>query len=91
MASHTKGPRLTPQEQRAYDAMKTDWADKRTLARALDKPNGQRCSTPPTVIVSKIRKKIAPFGFTVETKPIDIEGPVKRPVLYRVVKMAVAA
>lgn len=57
------GLTLTAQEWRVFTEMQ-DWADAASLTRAV---NG---STSYIVIVSKIRRKLAPFDLIVSTRPI---------------------
>lgn len=69
---------LTPQEWRVFTALH-EWADPIQLTRAV---NGY---TSFVVIVSKLRRKLAPHGLVITTRPIGPRNPNghKRSVEYK--------
>lgn len=84
-----EGLSLSPQEWRVFAALQ-DWADEKAVARAINEPNGKPRYTPPTVIISKLKGKLRPFGIEVEC---NIGTYDRRPRMWRVVRReeAVAA
>lgn len=76
------GLRLSPQEWRVFVVLQ-DWADKRSVERAIHEPNGRPRYTPPNVIVAKLKRKLAPFNLLVEC---NIGAYDRRPRMWRIVK-----
>lgn len=77
-----KLPSMTPQEERIFEKLaRGEWCDEFTLEIAM------RGVTPPRVIVSKLRRKLIGYEWSVETTPIEgVEtNGHKRPVRYRIV------
>lgn len=60
----TEGLQLSPMEWRVYAALH-QWCDHRALARAVNMPNGRQCYTPPKIVLTKLRKKLKPFGLEI--------------------------
>ena len=63
--------KLSPQEERVFALLKSyAWCDETMLRAAINEPDGTPRWTPSRVIISKIRKAVAPHGFTIESAEI---------------------